>query len=219
MDKTYYSKEGFEETFAVNHLSHFLLVNLLLDRMTKDGRIAFVSSGTHDPKKKAGMPEPVYKNEKILAYPEENYTNDKKGLAGRRRYTTSKLCNIYCMYELVDRLNQMSAKNITVNAFDPGLMPETGLARTYHPISRFVLKYFLGLFVIFPANINSVAKSGKTLASLVTDNQLKHVTGRYFEGKKEMKTSALSYNKENQKNLWNVSVELSQLQKDESVLL
>ncbi|MFD1450061.1 MULTISPECIES: hypothetical protein [Oceanobacillus] len=194
-------------------------MNLLLDRMDKDGRIVFVSSGTHDPEKKTGMPEPIYKNAKLLAYSEGDRTNDKKGLAGKRRYTTSKLCNIHCMYELVDRLNKMTSKNITVNAFDPGLRPETRLARTYHPISRFVLKYFLGLFVILPTNINSVAKSGKALASLVMDNQLKYVTGRYFEGKKEMKTSALSYNKENQKNLWNVSVELSQLQKDESNLL
>lgn len=59
MDQTHYSKEGFEETFAVNRLSHFLLVNLLLDRMDKDGRIVFVSSGTHDPEKKTGMPEPI----------------------------------------------------------------------------------------------------------------------------------------------------------------
>ena len=42
--------EGYETTFAVNHLGHFLLVRLLLDDLSQDGRITFVSSGTHNPK-------------------------------------------------------------------------------------------------------------------------------------------------------------------------
>jgi NAD(P)-dependent dehydrogenase (short-subunit alcohol dehydrogenase family) len=44
-----YSRDGFETTFAVNHLAHFLLVQLLLPQMQAGGRIVLVSSGTHDP--------------------------------------------------------------------------------------------------------------------------------------------------------------------------
>ena len=44
-----YSKDGFEETFAINHLGHFLMVNLLLDCLTENGGVVFTASGTHDP--------------------------------------------------------------------------------------------------------------------------------------------------------------------------
>lgn len=167
----------------------------------------------------ANHTEPIYENARLLAYPNETNKNANKGLVGRRRYTTSKLCNIYCMYEMVDRLNRMTSKNITINAFDPGLMPETGLARNYHPFPKFILKYIIGFLVIFPVNINAITKSGKALASLITDNQLKNISGKYFEGRKIIKTSALSYNKKNQKDLWNVSAKLADLQKDETILL
>lgn len=76
--------EGYETTFAVNHLGHYLLVRLLLDDLTDDGRITFVSSGTHDPRQKTRMPEPVYKDAFTVAHDLE--ANRQAGL---RRYTTS----------------------------------------------------------------------------------------------------------------------------------
>ncbi len=66
---------------------------------------------------------------------------------GRRRYTTSKLCNIYFTYELSRRLEKQGSstpeKSITANAFNPGLMPGTGLARDYSPLQRFAWNYLL----------------------------------------------------------------------------
>ena len=44
-----YSADGYEETFATNCLGHFLLVELLVDRLESHGRIVYTSSGTHDP--------------------------------------------------------------------------------------------------------------------------------------------------------------------------
>ncbi|MEM8779943.1 MAG: SDR family NAD(P)-dependent oxidoreductase, partial [Cyanobacteria bacterium P01_G01_bin.49] len=57
-----YTEDGFETTFAVNHLGHFLLVNLLVKHLTAPGRIIFVSSDTHDPEKITGMPAPNFQN-------------------------------------------------------------------------------------------------------------------------------------------------------------
>src|SRR5450631_4159367 len=47
LDETHYTTDGFEMTFAVNHLGHFLLVNLLLSFFVSPARIVFVSSDTH----------------------------------------------------------------------------------------------------------------------------------------------------------------------------
>jgi len=44
-----YSDDGYEKTFATNYQKHFLLVELLLDRLADHGRIVFTTSGTHDP--------------------------------------------------------------------------------------------------------------------------------------------------------------------------
>ena len=93
------SAEGYETTFAVNHLGHYLLARLLLPAMTAGARILFVSSGTHDPKEKSGLPEPRYDNADAVAHDFEPGAD-----AGRRRYTTSKLCNVYCAHELARRL-------------------------------------------------------------------------------------------------------------------
>lgn len=46
------SADGFERTFAVNHLAHFLLLDLLVDRLASGARVVFTGSGTHDPAEK-----------------------------------------------------------------------------------------------------------------------------------------------------------------------
>lgn len=219
VDKVHISKDGYEETFAVNHLGHFLLVNLLVDKMMDHGRIVFVSSGTHDPLQKSGMPEPVYEDALLFAHGRKDVAAKDISFHGRRLYTTSKLCNIYCTYELAERINQRTNKQITVNAFDPGLMPGSGLARSWSPVLRFVSRYILGLLILVHPNVNTTATSGKRLASLVTNPQLANTTGKYYEGVKEIPSSVLSYNVDNRKNLWSVSAELTKLKPSESVLL
>lgn len=82
--------DGFEQTFAVNHLAHFLLVQLLLPRLVSPGRIVLVASDTHDPDRHTGMPAPAYTNARSLAYPDDTETGSASTI-GRRRYTTSKL--------------------------------------------------------------------------------------------------------------------------------
>ncbi|HBF38589.1 MAG TPA: dehydrogenase [Firmicutes bacterium] len=218
VDTIHYTEDGFEETFGVNHLGHFLLANMLLSKITDSGRIVFVSSGTHDPLQKSGMPEPLYENARLLAYPAETTQSKKVSRIGRQRYTTSKLCNIYCAYELAERIREQTNKNITVNAFDPGLMPSTGLARNYSPFLRFISRYVLSLLILVHPNVNTVGKSGRALAYLITNPKLDKTTGKYFEGFKEIKSSTLSYNEKNKKNLWKVSVELTKLKNTETIL-
>jgi NAD(P)-dependent dehydrogenase (short-subunit alcohol dehydrogenase family) len=103
-------------------------------------RIVVVSSDTHDPAQKTGMPAPYYENAALLALPEGNTAlpQTEDPAIGRWRYTTLKLCNIYFTYELSRRLEKQglstNQKPVTANAFNPGLMPGTGLARDYRAV-------------------------------------------------------------------------------------
>lgn len=218
IDDTHYTKDGFEITFGVNHLGHFLLANLLLEQIMPEGRIVIVSSGTHDPLKKTGMPEPVFINPHQLAFPEPTGPNESINLIGRRRYTTSKLCNLYFTYELARRIQHDTDKKITVNAFDPGMMPGTGLAQSYTPVMKLVWNYVLPVLTLFYPNVNTVRQSGSALANLVTDHKLDQTTATYYEGKKQIKSSDFSYNNDNWSSLWKASVELSKLTQAETIL-
>ena len=226
---TGYTEDGFETTFGVNHLGHFLLVTLLLKRLAAPARIIFVSSGTHDPKRRTGMPAPRYGEAEALAYPDEHQEPVGKGEApgrvGRRRYTTSKLCNVLCAYELDRRLRREGLSTaeapISVNAFDPGAVPSTGLARDHAPLARFVWNKGVPLLVPTLRRLGipfgTAETSGRALARMVTDPALERVSGRYFEIRTEARSSEESYDLKKARQLWEASAELVRLVPDETL--
>lgn len=219
-----YTRDGFDTTFGVNHLGHFLLVNLLLQQLVTPARIVFVSSDTHDSSKTTGMPEPYWRDPYLMAYPEKDPALKNKNIStrGRIAYTTSKLCNVLCAYELSRRLQQpsfdMESQLITVNVFNPGLMPGSGLAADYTAMAKFVWRNILPLLCRFIPNVNTIEDSGTALAQLITNPKLANVTGKYFSGFKMMDSSQESYDELKAKQLWNASVELTQLKPVESFL-
>jgi NAD(P)-dependent dehydrogenase (short-subunit alcohol dehydrogenase family) len=188
------TEDGVEMTFGVNHLGHFALVQGLLDALTHPARIVVVSSGTHDPAKLTGMPDPRYISAQELAYPDGSADD------GRRRYTTSKLCNVLYTYELDRRLGA----GVTVNAFDPGLMPGSGLARDYSPLGRLAWRYLFPALRVLP-NVNSTRASGRHLAALVNDARFDGVSGQYFERTRPIKSSVESYDRDKARDLWETS--------------
>jgi NAD(P)-dependent dehydrogenase (short-subunit alcohol dehydrogenase family) len=207
---TVFTVDGYEQTFAVNHLAHFLLVRELLPHMVEPARIVLVASDTHDPSRPTGMPAPQYTAARALA----RAAGEEPGSAttvGRRRYTTSKLCNVLTAYELARRVQQdHPAGSITVNAFDPGLMPGTGLARDYGPLQAFAWTYLLPALTVVPGlNVHTPRRSATALARLVLDPGLEHVTGRYFSGTRQIRSSQESYDRSKQRDLWDASVELT----------
>lgn len=224
-----YTQNGFETTFGVNHLGHFLLVNLLLRYLVAPARIVIVSSGVHDPTQTTGLPmtdlpAPHYTDPKSLAWPDtpQSATTDSVRTAGRRRYSTSKLCNVYCTYELSRRLqvegHSTKQRPITVNAFDPGMMPGSGLARDYDLLQRFGWSFILPVFTSFFPNINTTKTSGKALAQLILDSELESVSGKYFAGTKQIPSSKDSYDEKKAIYLWETSAELVKLTPDETIL-
>lgn len=222
---TTFTEDGFETTFAVNHLGHFLLVNLLLKSLVPPARIVVVSSDTHDPAQKTGMPGPYYDKATLLAFPKRTTQMAENPTIGRQRYTTSKLCNIYFTYQLSRRLEKQGVstnqKPVTANAFNPGLMPGTGLARDYSPLQRFAWNYILP--IIRPISqffipMNSVNESGQALARLVLDPSLERVSGKYYSGLNEEPSSEESYDLQKASELWETSASLVKLAREETLL-
>src|SRR5258706_5497337 len=93
------SGDGFELTFAANHLGHFLLTNLLLERLAANSpaRIVVVSSGVHDPARRTGMPKPAIGDLGTLAKTGGPVAVEVDRLLA---YVNSKLCNLWLTYEL-----------------------------------------------------------------------------------------------------------------------
>jgi retinol dehydrogenase 12 len=102
--------DGFEQTFALNHLSPFLLTHLLRERLT-GGHVVTTASDAH----KAGR----------LNLEDLNSTDSYSAL---RVYGTSKLCNILFTRELAKRAPELHA-----NCFHPGVV-RTGFGKNENGI-------------------------------------------------------------------------------------
>ena len=97
------TKDGFESTFQICYLAHYLLTSQLLDLIKKSdaGRIINVSSMVHA---------------NSFSY---EILNDKKNYDGYRSYEISKLANVLFTYELAEKLKD---DNVTVNCLHPGVI-------------------------------------------------------------------------------------------------
>ncbi|MDF2613312.1 MAG: short-chain dehydrogenase [Clostridia bacterium] len=180
------TNDGFELQFAVNHLGHFLLTNLLLDTIknSSPARIINVSSGAH----KAGK---IHFDDLNL---KKNYNLIKS-------YSQSKLANILFTYELADRLKD---RGVTVNTLHPGAVAtQMGINRTtgFGTLITSMLKPFF----------KSPAEGASTTVYLATSNEVQNITGKYFYNKKPIPSSKLSYDKELAKRLWQVSEKMVHL--------
>lgn len=220
------SADGFELTFAANHLGHFLLTNLLLARLAAHApaRIVIVASGVHDPKLRTGMPKAAVIDVATLAAtggPRPGEWN------GRLAYVNSKLCNLWFAYELVRRIDTAGlASAVSVLAFEPGLVPGSGLARDYPPVLRFVWNRVLPgvarvLSPVVPT-INPAPKAGSALAQMVLDPALARTSGKYFPSHArwhEASSSDDSYDPDRARALWDESVRMARLTRAESPLV
>ncbi len=177
------SEDGIEMAFAVNHLAHFLLTNLLLDLIKKSApsRVINVSSRLHGAR--------TIDFEALRA---------EKGRGGFRAYRESKLANILFTYELAERLK---GGGVTVNAVHPGAV-RTRLSREYRGIGA--------LWGRFPL-LRGSRKGAETSVYLATSQEVEGVTGKYFVNKKESRSAPASRNLRLRRKLWKVSAELTGL--------
>ena len=176
------TKDGYEATFATNHLAYFLLTKLLLDALKKApaGRIVNVASDAH--------------HRGSIAF--DDLMGEKR-YVGWRAYSTSKLANILFTRELARRLE---GTNVTTNSLHPGVIA-SGFARNNGGVVGFLAK------VAAPFLMSS-EDGAKTTLFLVTDPSVAKVSGEYFARSKIAKPSREARDTSIAKRLWDASEEL-----------
>ncbi len=191
------TEDGFELTFGVNHLGHALLAALLRPSLAPAARIAVVSSGTHfGTLRKAGpYPAPRWRDPREIA-------RDRGG-SGQVAYATSKLANVLFVREAARRFAP-----VAVNAYDPGLMPATGLARNYPPAVRALYARLEPLLVRVVPGATRPERSGPELARLVTDPAYAGLTGAYVEIDHVIEPSPAAQDDARAAELWRATEEL-----------
>jgi NAD(P)-dependent dehydrogenase (short-subunit alcohol dehydrogenase family) len=169
------SAEGFERTFAVNHLAHYLLLRLLVDKMRPSGRIILTGSGTHDPAEKTPVTPPIHANAEYLAFPQRDPQREARPRqSGFRAYSSSKLCNIMTAREAAKRYPSLS-----VMAFDPGYVPHTALGRDNPKWVATLVSYILPLLMKQDRS-STIPRSGQFLADLAVNNRFGSSHGTYW---------------------------------------
>jgi retinol dehydrogenase 12 len=176
--------DGYERTFATNHLAYFLLANLLLPELKKGTRprIVNVSSEAH----RSG---PLNFDD-LMA---------EKSFRGFLQYGRSKLANILFTRELARRVKD---DGITVNCLHPGFVASEFLSKGG---IWTVLKPVAYLFAI------DEEQGSKCSVYLASSPDVEGVTGKYFYRCKEKRPRAFAEDDEAAKRLWSVSEKLTGL--------
>lgn len=129
------SADGFEATFAVNHLSHYLMARLLLPNMATGGRLVIVTSDTHDP---AILPS---FGPRTLDIQERAHPSDPSTAGGMKAYAASKLCNLLTARSFIVQ-DEVKKRDIKVVAYNPGLTLGTGLGSSNREQPRMPNNFF-----------------------------------------------------------------------------
>ncbi|KAJ6801653.1 putative short-chain dehydrogenase TIC 32, chloroplastic [Iris pallida] len=173
------SEDGVEMTFATNYLGHFLLTELLLERMVEtakatgmQARIVNVSSGIH------GWFSGNWTNYLDLI------TRNKIPYDPTQAYALSKLANVLYTKELAQRLKQMQA-DVTVNCVHPGIV-RTRLTREREGLLTDLAFFFLSKF------LKTIPQAAATTCYVATSPGLAGVSGKYFADCNEASPSPLA---------------------------
>lgn len=165
-----FTKNGFEKTFQVNYLSHFLLTEKLLPLLKKSNsaKILNVTSMIHS---------------SVIDF--ENLQGEKS-YTGSDAYSLSKLLNILHTYKLA---NNLANTNIKANCLHPGVI-ETKLLNA---------AWSGGM---------PVSEGAQTMLYAAESSVTEQMSGLYLENRRPMQSNPISYDKETQNKLWNLSKEM-----------
>ncbi len=182
------SEDGIEMTWALNHLSYFLLTHLLLDALkaAPTARIVNVSSDAHFA---------------VRRIPFDDLNFERQPYRAFSAYSLSKLANVMFTYALARRLE---GTHITVNALHPGAVA-TNFGRELGGWWGWVFRVLVSRFALSPE------QGAQTSIYLASAPEVAQQSGLYFDRCKPKRSSPLSYNRDAQERLWAISAEQVQL--------
>jgi NAD(P)-dependent dehydrogenase (short-subunit alcohol dehydrogenase family) len=178
------TSDGLERTFALNHMSYFVITNILLPRLKAGARIVSTASGAH---RRASL--------------DFDDLQSRRGYSGFKVYSRSKLCNILFTRELARRI---AGTGVTANCLHPGFVATRFGDQSGGLVSAAVriAKPFGGI---------SPEEGAKTILYLAASQNVASVSGEYFYESRIDTPSAEARSDRDARKLWDVSAGISGL--------
>lgn len=187
------TKDDFEYQIGVNHLGHFALTQMLLPLMMdpeRPSRIVNVASSAH-----------------LFGTMNFDDIMSEKSYDRWRAYGQSKLANVLFTRELSQRLGK--EYSLTANTLHPGVVA-TELFRYFTPDP---LPWFLEPLMKVAGNFLKTPEQGaETSIYLATSPRVDGVSGEYYADCRPSPSSPESQNMEVAKKLWDLSLELTNVE-------
>jgi WW domain-containing oxidoreductase len=192
------SIDGYETTFATNHLGHFYLTYLLMDKLRESApsRLVVVSSTSHA---HTGInPNTPVETKLSRLIPSPDTTE-----IGYRRYAYSKLCNVLFAFKAH---NEELKNGIHSYVLHPGSMIGTSIGRSYGVLGR------IGNFLVKPFT-KTLQQGAATTVYCAASPDVENDSGKFYEScwddeKSLQKT--LAHDRDLQDALWQKSLEMIQ---------
>jgi NAD(P)-dependent dehydrogenase (short-subunit alcohol dehydrogenase family) len=196
------SADGYELTFAVNHLAHAQLISDLLDSFVTPARVVLLGSNTYHQnifRRILRVAPADWRDPIELARPTDPNLPATLELCGIA-YSNSKLAILYYAHELQRRIPQ----GVNVAVFEPGFMPGTGLGRQHGAdVQR------IGRVIERIPGVSSPARSGPALASIVLDDRWAHLRdGAFVVKDEEREVKPFAKDPARESRLWDATAEL-----------
>lgn len=178
------NSEGFEQTFALNHLNYFVLTHHLLEPLqkAKQGRIINVASEAH---RRTSL--------------DFNDLQGEASFSAWKAYQRSKLANIMFSHQLAQRLQ---GTRVTSNSLHPGFVSSRfgqGSLRSGMSLLIKVGQIFIGI---------NEEEGARTPIFLASSPEVAQISGRYFIKCHERSPSSEAEDRSSQKRLWQITEEL-----------
>jgi NAD(P)-dependent dehydrogenase (short-subunit alcohol dehydrogenase family) len=176
------TEDGLEMTFALNHMSYFVVTALLLPKLKPGARIVSTASNAH--------------RGAVLDFGD---LQSRHGYSGFPVYSKSKLCNILFNRELARRLK---GSGVTANCLHPGFV-----ATRFGDESGGVMRHVIA--IAKPVGAISPEEGAKTIIHLAASPEPAGISGAYFVKCQVATPTREAQNDEDAKRLWSVSVKLT----------
>jgi NAD(P)-dependent dehydrogenase (short-subunit alcohol dehydrogenase family) len=172
------SAQGWDLTFATNHLGSFVLTEVLMPHLPDGANVVFVASGVEDterkPAKAVGFRGGRYISAEASARGEWKPGGSK--IPGADAYATSKQCTLASALELAREFPRLR-----INAVEPGFTPGSSLHRDANAVQRFLMKHVLTLFAPFVKYWSTPERAARVIAKVLMGDS--GATGVYYDEK------------------------------------